>query len=73
MSGCICEGNWRDIIKETETLIGKWFKDENGCSWRLQGILWAEDDFYYLFADAYGYCQYISCCVVIEKSGMTLD
>lgn len=28
---CICEGNWRNIIKESEPLMGKVLLDYNGC------------------------------------------
>lgn len=72
MKGCICEGNWRNIIKESDPLIGKWFLDKNGKHWKFQGVLWAEDDFYYLFRDTSHKCTYITCCVTLEQAGMRL-
>jgi len=73
MEDCICEGNWRDIIKESEPLMGKVFLDEAGKRWIFQGVLWAEDDFYYLFStDMCGKHKYVTCCVTFEQAGMRL-
>jgi len=72
---CICEGNFRNIIKETGGLIGKDFKDANNRTWEFAGVLWASDDFYYVFelesydADITRYC---SCIVSIEQHGFKL-
>ena len=46
-SECICEGNWRDIVNDTEHLINKLFRDHNGDEYRFFGIVWGSDDFYY--------------------------
>lgn len=66
---CVCEGNWREIIKETEGKIGKTFIDPNKKEWVLDGILWAEDDFYYLFAND-GELKYCSCVATLNVYGM---
>lgn len=66
---CVCEGNWREIIKETQGKIGKTFVDHNKKEWILDGILWAEDDFYYLFANS-GELKYCSCVATLNVHGM---
>lgn len=73
MSDCICTGNWRNIIKEVEPLMGKTFIDvRNGNLWVFQGVLWVEDDFYYVFINDNGHHKYITCCASFEQSGMKL-
>lgn len=69
---CICEGNFRKIIKETELLFGKTFKDPEGDRWFFQGVLWGEDDFYYMFENNNFGTKYCSCCASIEQHGFTL-
>ena len=44
---CICEGNWRSLIKEYGPLIDRWFVDNRGQKWRFYGLVWGSDDFYY--------------------------
>jgi hypothetical protein len=72
---CICEGNFRNIIKKTESLFGKDFKDANNRIWEFVGVLWASDDFYYVFElESYDVdmTRYCSCCASIEQHGFTL-
>jgi hypothetical protein len=44
--GCICVGNWRDIVKEYEPLIGREFNGD-GKRWTFFGIVHADDDYYF--------------------------
>jgi hypothetical protein len=44
---CICEGNWRLIIKESEALLDKKFIDKNGVLHVFSGIMHCTDDYYY--------------------------
>jgi len=67
---CVCEGNWREIIKEAKGKIEKTFIDPNKKEWVLDGILWAEDDFYYLFVDDKGNRNYCSCVATLNMHGM---
>lgn len=69
---CICRGNWRSIVKETEKYFGLWFKDEAGKPWRLSGILWADDDFYYAFIGPMREALYASCVGDLKTNGFTL-
>ena len=44
---CICQGNWRSIVKETEHLIGKRFRDNRGDVYTFFGLVHGDDDYYY--------------------------
>ena len=46
-TGCICKGNWRNIVKESEPLLDKLFKDKDGVVWRFFGVVHGSDDYYY--------------------------
>lgn len=76
MNSCVCEGNWRDIIKESEPLFGKHFFDtHNQKVYRLGGVVWAGDDYYYLMyrpemtGDKY---VWVSCVMSLEMAGFQL-
>jgi hypothetical protein len=43
---CICQGNWRKLAQETETLFGKEF-ESNGDVYTLEGLVHTEEDYYY--------------------------
>lgn len=68
---CICEGNWRIIVKECENLIGKKFCDKDGNQYRFFGIVWGEDDFYYGMSRD-GNVRLLSCVGNLETNGFTL-
>ncbi len=63
---CICEGNWRDIIKEYEHLFGKRFK-RNDEIYTLCGILWGIDDFYYVMSDENAKMRFSTCVTSLEE------
>jgi hypothetical protein len=48
---CICKGNWRDIVQETERLIGTEFEAiygwNAGKTYVFFGIVHTTDDYYY--------------------------
>lgn len=48
MSECICEGNWRAIVAEYESLIGARFRSaREGKEYTLVGLVHGADDYYY--------------------------
>lgn len=69
--GCICRGNWRAIVKETEGLIGKKFRDRKGEEYTFYGIVHGDDDYYYGMYKA-GDCRLLSCVGSIEGHDFTL-
>lgn len=73
MSKCVCEGNWRLIIEETEPLFGAFFSDSAGGLHRLVGVLWGDDDFYYVMWDSKrGQYTLSSCVGSLETNGYKL-
>jgi hypothetical protein len=69
--GCICRGNWREIVAETETMIGKEFVNEHDERFRLFGIVHADDDYYYGMHGESG-MRLLSCVGNIESFGYRL-
>lgn len=64
--GCICNGNWREIVKEYEPLFNKaLYRD--GKRYVFQGLVWAADDLYYLLTDSEGKAILASCVGALEK------
>ncbi|KKL95555.1 hypothetical protein LCGC14_1853420 [marine sediment metagenome] len=47
MSKCICKGNWRSIVNETEHLLDRRFRDNKGEEYSFFGIVHGSDDYYY--------------------------
>lgn len=68
---CICKGNWRAIVKESEPLIGKRFRDNRGDIgdiYTMFGIVHGGDDYYYgMFGG--GKLRLLSCVGSIEGHG----
>jgi hypothetical protein len=50
---CVCHGNWRSIVKETQQWLGDEFECEGGYEphkgrgWYFYGIVYGDDDLYY--------------------------
>lgn len=65
---CICKGNWRLIVEEYKRLLGKWYVNR-GISYRFSGIVYAEDDYYYLMVDRDGVVRLLSCVGSIRGHG----
>ena len=69
--GCICRGNWRNIVSECESLFQKKFADRDGQEWTLFGVVWGEDDFYYGMWRDGGKVLLLSCVGSIEGHGFS--
>lgn len=65
---CICEGNWRLIVKECEPFIGERYEDADGNLYTFFGVVHGRDDYYYgMFGS--GTLRLLSCVGSIEGSG----
>jgi len=70
MSDCICEGNWRDIIKECEPLLNKWFVNKKGKKFMFIGVMNGFDDYYYCLSHmSTGVVEMPSCVGSLEQWG----
>jgi len=73
-SGCICAGNWRAIVKESERLIGKLFRSSDGDVYTLIGIVHGDDDYYYgMWSKDSAQLELLSCVGSIEGHGFSLE
>jgi hypothetical protein len=70
--GCICHGNWRAIVKESESLLGRDFTDHNGKTFRFFGVVHADDDYYYGMWHRDHGLSLLSCVGSIEGHGYKL-
>jgi hypothetical protein len=69
---CICNGNWRAIVKEAEPLLEQSFINERGEYFRLFGIVHSQDDYYYgMYSMKHG-LKLLSCVGSIEGHGYRL-
>ena len=68
---CICSGNWRAIVKETEPLIGKTFTNR-GEDFCLFGIVHGGDDYYYGMIGSKSGLRLLSCVGSIDTHGFRL-
>ena len=69
---CICEGNWRLIVDDTQHLLDKKFIDENEKEWYFFGIVHGSDDYYYGMSDDDHKVRLLSCVGSFEGHGFTL-
>lgn len=69
---CICKGNWQQIIKESEHLIDKKFKDPNGNQYTFVGVVHGSDDYYYGMVDPDGKLMMLSCVGNLNSWELTL-
>lgn len=44
---CICDNNWKSLIKRYDYLIGSIYKDNIDTEYVFFGLVWADDDYYY--------------------------
>ena len=72
ISGCICKGNWRNIVSNCEGNLERKFIDHKGNEWLFFGIVWGKDDFYYGMQGAEGKLFLLSCVGSIENHGFIL-
>lgn len=70
-NNCICHGNWRNIVKNVDQLIGKHFLDHKGEEFKFFGIVHGDDDFYYGMHGKSGLAL-LSCVGSIEGHGYVL-
>ena len=68
--GCICRGNWRAIVKETEHLIGDKYTNSKEEVFSFFGIVHGGDDYYYGMWRK-GQLNLLSCVGSIEGHGYT--
>ena len=72
--GCICEGNWRSIVAESEPLLDKKFRDRDGKEYLFYGVVHGSDDYYYgMLSIGDGKSLLLSCVGSIEGYGLTLS
>jgi hypothetical protein len=69
--GCICKGNWRNIVKEYGHLIGRKYKYLGGKVFLFFGIV-RSDDGYYFGMSRRGQLRLLSCVGSIEEFGFSL-
>ena len=70
--GCICFGNWRLIVKETEQLLDKkYIEERTGAEFTFIGVLHGSDDFYYAMWRKED-LRLLSCVGAIESWGFKL-
>ena len=67
-SRCICKGNWRTIIHESEPLFNKIYVDTKGKKYHFSGVMHAEDDYYYVLWSPKK-TMFLSCVGSIEGYG----
>lgn len=60
---CVCSGNWRQLVQKTRPIMNRRFFDPyTGKTYTFSGIVWAQDDFYYLMVpNDGGDCVQMSC------------
>jgi len=68
---CICKGNWRAIIHESEPLFNKIYIDGEGEEYVFSGVMKADDDYYYVLWNPKK-TMFLSCVGSIEGYGYTL-
>lgn len=69
---CICKGNWRNIVKDCEHLIGETYMYK-GTEYILFGLVHGDDDYYYGMSSTEGRNMLLSCVGSIEGYGFTLQ
>lgn len=70
-SECICAGNWRLIVRESEPLLDKPFTAPDGDVWHLFGIVHGSDDIYYGMCRN-GQIKLLSCVGSLASHGYEL-
>jgi hypothetical protein len=68
---CICNGNWRLIVKENQENIGRFYRDlRTNKEYNFFGLVHSDDDFYYgLHGDG---LKLVSCVMSLEHAGYEL-
>lgn len=71
-AGCICHGNWRKIIAESEPRLNKTFLDDKGVPHVFFGVVHGSDDYYYGLLPQNSPPILLSCACDIEDYGFAL-
>jgi len=72
-TGCICKGNWRKIVAESEPFLNKNFIDRKGNEFIFFGVVHGNDDYYYGMWPVGDYKPVLLSCVgSIECHGYVL-
>ena len=69
---CICKGNWREIIEESEPFFNRTYRDKKGRRYRFLGVVHADDDYYYLLMRRDGSFELATCVSDLEGHGYSL-
>lgn len=69
---CICEGNWRLLVHECESLFGRKFKTKDGQIYVFFGLVHTNDDYYYGMMDQDKKVMLLSCVGNFDTWEMTL-
>lgn len=72
-AGCICKGNWRAIVAESEPLLNKRFRDGNGQEYKFFGVVHGSDGYYYgMLPVGGGALTLLSCVRGVKGHGFQL-
>jgi hypothetical protein len=73
MSECICEGNWRDLVRQYEPLIGRRYRDRHhdNKEYVFFGLVHGERDYYFGMWTKDD-CRLLSCVGDPEGYGLEL-
>ena len=66
---CICQGNWRQLVKESDDLSGKRYVGPDGKKYTFVGVLNGSDDYYYCLVTRKGRMALASCAGSLETNG----
>ena len=70
---CICDDNWKNIVKEYSNIIGRKFKDNHSKKiFSFFGIVHGDDDYYYGMCDNENKVVLVSCVGSLENMGFDL-
>jgi hypothetical protein len=70
--GCICQGNWRQIVKESEPFLDKAYVNKKGKKYYFFGVVHGNLDYYYgMYSRKHGMVL-LSCVGSIEGHGFKL-
>ena len=69
---CVCKGNWRALVRETEQLLDKRFRSHDGHEFVFFGLVHAESDYYFGMWNKEHGLRLLSCVGSIEGHGYTL-
>lgn len=73
VNNCICKGNWRLIVKESEPLLDKIYICSMGWEWIFFGIIHGSDDYYYgMWSKELQKLRQLSCVGSIDSHGYKL-